>query len=35
MDSVKKHGVTISGLGYYPNPLAPDPEESQVAVSAD
>jgi sugar phosphate isomerase/epimerase len=25
-------GVEISGLGYYPNPLAPDPEESAVAV---
>jgi sugar phosphate isomerase/epimerase len=23
-------GVTISGLGYYPNPLAPDPAEAQV-----
>jgi len=23
-------GVTISGLGYYPNPLAPDPDEAQV-----
>ena len=25
-------GVTISGLGYYPNPLAPDAEEARVAV---
>ena len=25
-------GVEISGLGYYPNPLAPDPEEAAVAV---
>ena len=25
-------GVTISGLGYYPNPLAPDAQESRVAV---
>lgn len=25
-------GVKISGLGYYPNPLTPDPEESKVAV---
>ena len=25
-------GVTISGLGYYPNPLSPDPEESERAV---
>jgi sugar phosphate isomerase/epimerase len=27
-----KHSVTISGLGYYPNPLAPDEHEAQVAV---
>jgi sugar phosphate isomerase/epimerase len=26
-------GVTISGLGYYPNPLAPNREESDLAVS--
>jgi sugar phosphate isomerase/epimerase len=26
------HGVAISALGYYPNPLAPDPAEAQVAV---
>ncbi len=25
-------GLTISGLGYYPNPLTPDKEESQVYV---
>lgn len=25
-------GVTISGLGYYPNPLAPDPGEAAVYV---
>jgi sugar phosphate isomerase/epimerase len=25
-------GLTISGLGYYPNPLTPDPEEAQVYV---
>lgn len=25
-------GVAISGLGYYPNPLAPDPAEAQVYV---
>ena len=25
-------GVTISGLGYYPNPLAADPAESNLAV---
>src|SRR5215510_839561 len=23
-DLVKRHGVSISGLGYYPNPLGPD-----------
>ncbi|MBM3823993.1 MAG: sugar phosphate isomerase/epimerase [Verrucomicrobia bacterium] len=26
-------GLSISGLGYYPNPLDPDPQVSQVAVS--
>lgn len=25
---LEKHGVSVSALGYYPNPLAPDPEES-------
>jgi sugar phosphate isomerase/epimerase len=32
-ESVARHGVTISGLGYYPNPLAPDPAEAEVAVA--
>jgi len=27
-----KHGVEISGLGYYPNPLDPSPEVARVAV---
>jgi len=27
-----KYGVTVSGLGYYPNPLDPDPVVSQKAV---
>jgi sugar phosphate isomerase/epimerase len=27
-----EHGVSISGLGYYPNPLAPDPAEAKVYV---
>jgi sugar phosphate isomerase/epimerase len=27
-----RHGVAISGLGYYPNPLSPDDEEARVAV---
>ncbi|MEM7566077.1 MAG: TIM barrel protein, partial [Pseudomonadota bacterium] len=26
-------GLTISGLGYYPNPLSPDAEAVEVAVS--
>ncbi|NQU25605.1 MAG: sugar phosphate isomerase/epimerase [Candidatus Nealsonbacteria bacterium] len=29
---MQEAGVEISGLGYYPNPLAPDAEESSVAV---
>ncbi|GMV81265.1 MAG: hypothetical protein AMXMBFR7_24490 [Planctomycetota bacterium] len=28
-----KHGVAISGLGYYPNPLAPDTKEAAVYVA--
>ncbi len=28
-----QHGVEISGLGYYPNPLSPDPEVARVAVA--
>jgi sugar phosphate isomerase/epimerase len=28
-----KHGVSISGLGYYPNPLDPNPEVARVAVN--
>ncbi len=31
-DLVAKAGVEISGLGYYPNPLAPDAQESQAYV---
>lgn len=27
-----RYGVSISGLGYYPNPLSPDAEEARVAV---
>ncbi len=27
-----KYGISISGLGYYPNPLDPDPEVSKKAV---
>jgi sugar phosphate isomerase/epimerase len=31
-DLFEKNGLSISGLGYYPNPLSPDPAEAQVAV---
>lgn len=31
-ETMAARGVSISGLGYYPNPLAPDREESQVYV---
>ena len=29
---LEEHDVLISGLGYYPNPLAPDPAEARVYV---
>lgn len=32
-DLTARTGVAISGLGYYPNPLAADPAESEVAVA--
>src|SRR5512146_559538 len=28
-----KHGVSLSALGYYPNPLDPDPEVARAAVN--
>ncbi len=31
-DLVKKHGVSISGLGYYPNPLDPDEGHRRLVV---
>ena len=31
-DLVSKAGISISGLGYYPNPLAPDKAEAQVYI---
>lgn len=31
-DQVKKHRVAISGLGYYPNPLDPNPGHRQVVI---
>jgi len=30
---METYGVTISGLGYYPNPLSPDEEEARIAVA--
>jgi len=31
-ETMKSAGVAISGLGYYPNPLAPDQSEAQIYV---
>jgi sugar phosphate isomerase/epimerase len=31
-DLVRKHGVAISGLGYYPNPLDPNPDHRRVVI---
>ncbi len=31
-DQMARAGVAISGLGYYPNPLTPDPTEARVYV---
>ena len=31
-DLVRKHGVAISGLGYYPNPLHPDADHRRLVV---
>ena len=31
-DYAKKHGITISSLGYYPNPLDPDKEAAGVSI---
>lgn len=32
LEVTESAGVSISGLGYYPNPLAPDPDEAQVYI---
>ena len=32
LDMVRRRNLTISGLGYYPNPLAPDQAEADVYV---
>jgi sugar phosphate isomerase/epimerase len=31
-ETMARAGIAISGLGYYPNPLAPEPEEARIAV---
>lgn len=31
--TVRKHGLEISGLGYYPNPLHPDPEHRALVIA--
>ena len=33
VDEVASHGLSISGLGYYPNPMHPDPEVSGAAIA--
>lgn len=33
LDTMAKHGVSISGLGYYPNPLTPNAEEAKAYVN--
>jgi len=33
LDLCDRHGIEISGLGYYPNPLDPNPEVAQAAVA--
>lgn len=33
LGTMQKHGVIISGLGYYPNPLAPDEAEAAAYVA--
>ncbi len=32
-DICASHGIAISGLGYYPNPLAPDAQEARVYIN--
>jgi sugar phosphate isomerase/epimerase len=33
VDMVASHGLTISGLGFYPNPMHPDPEVRDAAIA--
>src|SRR5262245_40810882 len=32
LDLTRKHGVALSGLGYYPNPLDPDANHRHVVI---
>ena len=32
-DMLRKAGIKISGLGYYPNPLAPNAQEARVYIN--
>ena len=32
VDMVASHGLTLSGLGFYPNPMHPDPEVRDAAI---
>jgi sugar phosphate isomerase/epimerase len=32
LDLTRKHGVALSGLGYYPNPLDPDADHRRVVI---
>src|ERR687896_1761456 len=33
VDEIASHGLSISGLGYYPNPLHPDREVREAAIA--
>ena len=32
MDEIEAKGLSISGLGFYPNPLHPDPEHRGAVI---
>jgi sugar phosphate isomerase/epimerase len=33
VDEIASHGLTVSGLGYYPNPMHPDRETREAAIA--
>ena len=33
VDEIASHGLAISGLGYYPNPMHPDPEVRDAMIA--